>query len=263
LVVPGKSDFTRSEIDEFTQFVGIYGAKGLAYIKILENEWQSPVAKFLSDEEKKALTDRLGLKVGDIVFFGAGDAKVVHDSLGNLREKIAGKLGLAKDDNYQFVWVVDFPLFDWDKDEGRPVAVHHPFTSPNWDQLDLMEKEPLKCKAQAYDLVLNGNEIGGGSIRIHDPVVQAKVFSLLKLSDEEAQEKFGFLLEALQFGAPPHGGLAFGLDRLVMLLAGTNSIRDVIAFPKTQKATCVMSEAPSYVMPKQLLELGIQVNKRE
>ncbi|EKD41999.1 MAG: hypothetical protein ACD_73C00396G0002 [uncultured bacterium] len=263
LVVPGKSNFTRSEIDEFTQFAGIYGAKGLAYIKILENEWQSPITKFLSDDEKAKLKDRLNLKTGDIVFFGAGETKVVHDSLGNLREKIAEKLGLTKDNDYKFCWVLDFPLFDWDKDEQRPVAVHHPFTSPNWDQIDQLDVDPLKCKAMAYDLVLNGNEVGGGSIRIHDPQVQAKIFSLLKLSDEEAQEKFGFLLDALQFGAPPHGGIAFGLDRLMMLLTGSSNIRDVIAFPKTQKATDPMSEAPSYVMPKQLLELGIQVKVKD
>ncbi|HBF12128.1 MAG TPA: aspartate--tRNA ligase [Deltaproteobacteria bacterium] len=262
MVVPGKSDFTRSEIDEFTKFVGIYGAKGLAYLKILENEWQSPITKFFSDEEKKALQAALGFKPGDIVFFGAGATKVVRDSLGNLREKIGEKLGLAKADDYKFVWIVDFPLFDWDAEEKRPVAVHHPFTSPRYDQLDLLEKDPLKCQAQAYDLVLNGNEIGGGSIRIHNMEVQQKVFDLLKMSKEEAKEKFGFLLEALQFGAPPHGGIAFGLDRLMMLLTNSPSIRDVIAFPKTQKATDPMTQAPSTVNPKQLLELGISLSKK-
>lgn len=259
MVVPGKSDFTRSEIDEFTKFVGIYGAKGLAYLKILENEWQSPITKFFSEEEKKALQAKLGFKTGDIVFFGAGDKKVVRDSLGNLREKIGEKLGLAKPTDYKFVWVVDFPMFDWDAAEKRPVAVHHPFTSPRYDQLGLLDTEPLKCQAQAYDLVLNGNEIGGGSIRIHNMEVQQKVFDLLKMSESESKEKFGFLLEALQFGAPPHGGIAFGLDRLMMLLTHSPSIRDVIAFPKTQKATDPMTQAPSYVNPKQLLELGIGV----
>jgi len=200
--------------------------------------------------------------VGDIVFFAAGSSKVVNDSLGNLREKIAAKLSLADPKKYNFVWVVDFPLFDWDAEEKRPVAVHHPFTSPKWDQLSQLDVDPLKCQANAYDLVLNGNEIGGGSIRIHDSATQQKVFDLLKISREEAVEKFGFLLEALQYGAPPHGGIAFGLDRLIMLLTGGESIRDVIAFPKTQKATDPMTEAPSNVSPKQLLELGISITKK-
>jgi len=262
LKIPQKSDFTRSEIDEFTSFVGIYGAKGLAYIKILENEWQSPITKFLSDAEKQELKKRLSLIVGDIVFFGAGKQKVVHESLGHLRKEIARKLGLADPKKQSFVWVVDFPLFAWDEEEKRPVAVHHPFTAPRAEDISLMEKEPLKAKTDAYDLVLNGSEIGGGSIRIHDNAVQKKVFDLLKLSDSEANEKFGFLLEALQFGAPPHGGLAFGLDRIVMLMTNSPSIRDVIAFPKTQKATDPMTEAPSSVNPKQLLELGIKVENK-
>ena len=262
LKVPGKSDMPRSEIDEYTQFVSIYGAKGLAWIKILEKEWQSPIVKFFSEEEKAALQKTLDLKVGDIVFFAAGSSKVVNDSLGNLREKIAAKLSLADPKKYNFVWVVDFPLFDWDAEEKRPVAVHHPFTSPKWDQLSQLDVDPLKCQANAYDLVLNGNEIGGGSIRIHDSATQQKVFDLLKISREEAVEKFGFLLEALQYGAPPHGGIAFGLDRLIMLLTGGESIRDVIAFPKTQKATDPMTEAPSNVSPKQLLELGISITKK-
>lgn len=263
MVVPGKSDFTRKEIDDFTSFVGIYGAKGLAYIKILENEWQSPITKFLSDDEKTALQNQLNLKVGDIVFFGAGKPKVVNDSLGNLREKVAAQLGLIDPKKFNFVWVVDFPLFDWDEDSKRHVAVHHPFTSPKLDELELLKTEPLKCHANAYDLVLNGNEIGGGSIRIHDMNLQSKVFELLGIDAKEAKEKFGFLLDALEFGAPPHGGIAFGLDRLVMLLTGSESIRDVIAFPKTQKATDPMTEAPTPVSPKQLLELGIMVTKKE
>ncbi len=263
LKVPGKSDFSRSEIDDFTQFVGIYGAKGLAYIKILETEWQSPITKFLSEDEKNALKTQLDLKVGDIVFFGAGAKKMVHESMGHLRKKIAAKLGLTEENKFSFTWVVDFPLFDWDADEKRPVAVHHPFTSPTFEHLPLLEEKPLECKANAYDLVLNGSEIGGGSIRIHDEKIQAKVFELLKMSREEAEGKFGFLLEALQFGAPPHGGLAFGLDRLIMILTGSPSIRDVIAFPKTQKATDPMTEAPSAVDHKQLLELGILVKPKE
>ncbi|MDO8518810.1 MAG: aspartate--tRNA ligase, partial [Deltaproteobacteria bacterium] len=237
LKVDGKSDFTRSEIDEFTQFVGIYGAKGLAYIKILPTEWQSPITKFLSQQEKDDLQKTLGLKPGDIVFFGAGEPRVVHDALGNLREKIGAKLGMVDDNVHSFAWVIDFPLFQWDKEEKRPVAVHHPFTAPKAEHLILLESEPLKCQANAYDLVLNGNEIGGGSIRIHDEKTQEKIFELLKISKEEARSKFGFLLDALRFGAPPHGGIAFGLDRLMMILTNSPSIRDVIAFPKTQKAT--------------------------
>lgn len=262
LQVPGKSDFSRSEIDELTQLVGIYGAKGLASIKVLEREWQSPIVKFFSDEEKEKLKGELNLSVGDIVFFGAGPSKVVHESMGHLREKIGEKLGLTTSTSYRFVWVVDFPLFQWDAQEGRPVAVHHPFTSPKWDQLDWLDKDPLKCLANAYDLVLNGHEIGGGSIRIHDPIIQAKIFDLLKIGKKEAEEKFGFLLQALQYGAPPHGGIALGMDRLMMLMTGSTSIRDVIAFPKTQKATDPMTEAPSPVSPKQLLELGMSLQKK-
>ncbi|MBX7149484.1 aspartate--tRNA ligase [bacterium] len=259
--VDGGAKFSRSEIDDFTKFVGIYGARGLAYIKILENEWQSPITKFLSETEKAELTKRLDLKVGDIVFFGAGKKKIVYDSMGNLREHVAAKLKMLDDNQYNFLWVTDFPMFDYDDEAKRLVAVHHPFTSCKYEDISLMDSEPLKCRANAYDLVLNGNEIGGGSIRIHDQEMQSKVFDLLKITREEANAKFGFLLDALQFGAPPHGGLAFGLDRLAMLLTQSTSIRDVIAFPKTQKATCPMSEAPSTVDPKQLLELSIAINK--
>lgn len=261
LKVDGKADLSRSAIDELAKFTGIYGLKGLAYIKVLENEWQSPMKKFLSDEEKNALQSGLGLKTGDIVFFGAGDSKVVCDSMGNLRKKLGGQLGLIKEDDYSFVWVIDFPLFMWDDEEKRPCAVHHPFTSPRWDQIKFLENEPLKCLANAYDLVLNGSEVGGGSVRIHDVAVQQKVFDLLKIGKEEAEEKFGFLLQALQYGAPPHGGIAFGLDRLIMILSKCSNIRDVIAFPKTQKATDPMTEAPSPVDAKQLLELGLSLKK--
>lgn len=262
LKVPGKSDFTRKEIDEFTKFVGIYGARGLAYIKILENEWQSPVTKFLSEEEKSRLQQTLDLKVGDIVFFGAGKKEVVHPSLGNLREKIGEKLGLTEGKAPSLIWVIDFPLVEWDPEEKRMVSLHHPFTSPKKDQMDILNKEPLNCLADAYDLVLNGNEIGGGSVRIHDQKIQKKIFELLNIGKDEAKEKFGFLLDALQYGAPPHGGLAFGLDRIMMIMTNSQSIRDVIAFPKTQKATDPMTEAPSHVDSKQLQELGLSFIKR-
>lgn len=253
---------SRSEIDEFEKFASVYGAKGLAWIKVLENEWQSPIVKFFSDEEKASLGKLLDMKVGDIVFFVADKPKVVNDALGNLREHIAAKLKMVDESKLNFLWIVDFPMFEYSEEDKRLVAVHHPFTSAKPSDLSLLDSEPLKAKANAYDLVLNGNEIGGGSIRIHSMEIQQKVFGLLGIGEQEAREKFGFLLEALEFGAPPHGGLAFGLDRLIMLITGAASIRDVIAFPKTQKAVCQMTEAPSEVSAKQLLELGIKVNPK-
>jgi aspartyl-tRNA synthetase len=259
--VKGKAELSRSELDELTQFVGIYGAKGLAWIKVLESEWQSPIVKFFSDEEKEGLKKSLGMEKGDLIVFVADKPKVVNDSLGNLREHLGKKLGLIDEKKLNFLWVVDFPMFEYDEAEKRHVAIHHPFTSPRHADLTTLDSEPLKARANAYDLVLNGNEIGGGSIRIHSMEVQKKVFNLLGIGDEEAQEKFGFLLEALSYGAPPHGGIAFGLDRITMLLTGAESIRDVIAFPKTQKSVCLMTEAPSEVSSKQLLELGIKINK--
>ncbi len=260
--VEQKADFSRSEIDEFTKFVSIYGAKGLAYIKVLENEWQSPIVKFFTETEKAALKERLHMKVGDLVFFVADKPKVVNESLGRLRKHLAEKLGLIHPNELSFVWVVDFPMFEYDEKEKRFMALHHPFTSPKPEFAHLLASEPLKVKANAYDLVLNGSEIGGGSIRIHDQEMQSKVFNLLGISEAEAKLKFGFLLEALQYGAPPHGGIAFGLDRIIMIMTGAGSIRDVIAFPKTQKATCLLTDAPNDVDSSQLLELSLRVNTK-
>lgn len=259
--VKGASTFSRKELDGLTDFVSIYGAKGLAWVKMTADGWQSPIAKFFTPAELKSIEQALGAEEGDLLLFVADSAKVTNESLGRLRQHLGQKLGLAKKDNFSFVWITDFPLFDWDEEAQRHVAVHHPFTAPLDEDVELLETEPGKARAKAYDLVLNGSEIGGGSIRIHDQSVQQKMFGLLGIEEEEANEKFGFLLDALSYGAPPHGGIAFGLDRLVMILAGTDSIRDVIAFPKTQKATCLLSEAPSAVDEKQLQELGIRLRK--
>ena len=262
LKVPGGGTLSRKEIDDFTDFVKIYGAQGLAWIKIREGEWQSPIAKFLSEEERAGLTRALDLNVGDIVFFEAGAPGMVNASLGNLRLKIADFMHLIPENTYNFLWVTDFPLFEYSEEENRYVACHHPFTSAKDGHWDLLTSDPAAAKARAYDMVLNGNEVGGGSIRIHSMDSQRKMFEALGFSEEEAREKFGFLLQALEFGAPPHGGIAFGLDRLVMLLSGSSSIRDVIAFPKTQKATCLMTEAPGEVSAKQLRELGLRLREK-
>ncbi|EKD50289.1 MAG: hypothetical protein ACD_62C00591G0002 [uncultured bacterium] len=252
-------DMPRSQIDALEKIVKVYGAKGLAYIRVTETEWASPIAKFFSDAEKQKLTDLFNIEPGDVMLFGAGKKKIVNDSLGNLREHLGEKRGLIDNNKDAFVWVVDFPMFDYDEAAKRHVAIHHPFTSPKTEDMPLLDSEPLKCRANAYDLVLNGNEIGGGSIRIHDQVIQSKVFGLLGIDEERAKQKFGFLLDALQYGAPPHGGIAFGLDRIMMLLTGCTNIRDVIAFPKTQKASDLMSDCPSEVDANQLLELGLRV----
>lgn len=263
LNVKGSATFSRKELDDLTDFAKIYGAKGMAWVKVTEAGWQSPIAKFFTEEELTALNKKLGAEVGDLLLFMADTPAIANEALGRLRGHLGQKLGMASKDNYQFTWVTDFPLLEWDEEQRRHVAVHHPFTAPLEEDIPLLDTDPGKARAQAYDLVLNGSEIGGGSIRIHDQQVQSRMFELLGIGAEEAREKFGFLLDALAFGAPPHGGIAFGLDRLMMILTGADSIRDVIAFPKTQKATCLLSEAPNEVDDKQLQELGVRLRAKQ
>ena len=268
LRVPGGAEISRSEIDEFTQFVSIYGAKGLAWIKVNKisdgrNGLQSPIVKNIHDQALEAIVQRTGVKDGDIIFFGADKSKIVNDAMGALRVKI-GHSDWSKEkgifqEGWQPLWVVDFPMFDYDEEAARWVACHHPFTSPKDEHLAILDKQPGQCLAKAYDMVLNGWEIGGGSVRIHQEAVQSEVFRALKIGPEEAQAKFGFLLDALKYGAPPHGGIAFGLDRIVTMMTGADSIRDVIAFPKTQRAQCLLTQAPSPVDEKQLRELHIRL----
>ncbi|MBI5519294.1 MAG: aspartate--tRNA ligase [Desulfovibrio sp.] len=263
LRVAGGLELSRKEIDDYTEFVKIYGAQGLAWIKVKEDgEWQSPIVKFFSEDEKKALATRLGMQNGDIVFFQAAPEDVANAALGNLRLKLGERFGLIDEKAFAPLWVTDFPLLEYDPEDKRWVAKHHPFTSPQPGQMETIATDPGGALARAYDLVLNGSEIGGGSIRIHTPAAQKAMFSALGIADEEAEEKFGFLIEALKYGAPPHGGIAFGLDRIIMILTGSKSIRDVIAFPKTQKATCLMTEAPNVVGKRQLRELGIQLREK-
>jgi aspartyl-tRNA synthetase len=256
--------FSRREIDALVEFVKIYGAKGMAWISVEENELKSAITKFLSEDEINSILAEVKAEPGDLICFVADKNKVVYDSLGALRLELAKKLELLKDnDDYSFLWVTHFPLMEYDENEKRWTSTHHPFTMPLDEDLPKLETEPGAVRAKAYDLILNGNEIGGGSIRIHRRDVQQKIFSLLGFTEEEANERFGFLLEAFEYGVPPHGGIAYGLDRLIMLLAGENSIRDVIAFPKIQNASCPMTDAPSRVDAKQLKELAIKLDEDE
>ncbi len=265
LRVPGGAKLSRKDIDGYTEFVSRYGARGLAYIKVNDiaqgrDGLQSPILKFLPEQAVDDIMRRTGAESGDLVFFGADKATVVNDALGALRIKAAQDLGLVAD-GWAPLWVVDFPMFEWDAGEKRWFSLHHPFTAPATDEIQQLRDNPEGMLSRAYDMVLNGTELGGGSVRIHDQAMQKTVFDLLEISEEEAREKFGFLLDALQYGCPPHGGIAFGLDRLVMLMAGAESIREVIAFPKTQTAACPLTNAPGRVSEPQLRELGIRLRK--
>ena len=265
LNVPGGSSLTRKEIDDYTTYVSQFGAKGLAYIKVNDialdrKGLQSPILKFLPDDVVKNIIERTKTMSGDLIFFGADKTKIVNDALGSLRSKLGHDLNLLKD-KWAPVWIIDFPMFEYNKEEKRWESLHHPFTSPNTDDIESIKKDPGGAISRAYDLVMNGIELGGGSIRIHDAEMQKAVLGLLGIEKEEAQEKFGFLIDALGFGCPPHGGIAFGLDRTVMLMTESESIRDVIAFPKTQTASCLLTSAPASASTKQLQELGIKLSK--
>ena len=255
----GCINFSRKEIDDLTDFVSVYRAKGMAWIKVKENDWQSPITKFFSDDEKQALAERIEMERGDLVFFVADQPKVVNESLGNLRNHLGRKLNLIDESEYKFLWVTRFPMFEFDETEKRYQALHHPFTSPLEEDYAKLKDDPAAVQSRAYDLVLNGFEIGGGSIRIHQREIQQKVFDALGMDRETYESKFGFLLSALDSGAPPHGGIAIGFDRLIMLLCGESSIRDVIAFPKTQKAACLLTGAPSSTSKEQLEELHLRL----
>ncbi len=261
--VKAPHSLSRKDIDLLGDFVKDYGAKGIVWARLTKDGWQSPIARFLKEKERWSIENSLDFDEGDLLIFVAGNHDVVNASLGNLRVHIAERLSLATKGTYNPLWIVRFPLLEWSEEEKRLLARHHPFTSPVEEDIPMLETEPLAVRARSYDLVINGFEVGGGSIRIHSRDLQQKMFSVLGISEEEGMRKFGFLLEALDYGAPPHGGIAFGLDRLVMLLAGASSLRDVIAFPKTQKAVCPLTGAPAEVEDKQIAELGIKVIKKE
>ncbi len=256
----GCINFSRKEIDDLTDLTAVYGTKGLAWIKVHEDRWQSPIAKFFNDDEVAEMTKRIDMTPGDLVFFVADVPKIANEALGHLRNHLGHRLNLIKDDTFAFTWVTHFPLMEYDATKKRYEALHHPFTAPMEEDVEKIGDDPAAVRSRAYDLVLNGTEVGGGSIRIHQPDLQAKIFSALGLDQDTYEAKFGFLLEALKNGAPPHGGIAFGFDRLVSILCGEPSIRDVVAFPKTQKAACILTGAPSTVVKPQLNELSIRVN---
>lgn len=253
--------FARREIDALGEYVKTYKAKGMAWIAVEEGNLKSAITKYLTEEETKQILERVGAETGDLICFIADTDEIVFDALGHLRLEVARKLGLIDDNQVNLLWVTEFPMFEYDAEEKRWVAKHHPFTSPMDEDRSLLDSDPGKVRAKAYDIVLNGVEIGGGSIRIHDQELQSKIFSMIGFTEEQAKERFGFLLEAFKFGTPPHGGMAFGLDRLIMLMAQRDSIRDVIAFPKVQNASCLMTGAPDTVEVKQLKELHIMIRE--